>query len=88
MVDGADCDRVDCLVRRIDDLALPEHVIDGDQAAAPHQFEGIFVIRVIIGFVGVDESEIERIALSGDSRFGSPETRVVCVATLGKACST
>src|ERR1700761_7536949 len=47
-VERADGNRIGRTVRRIDDLAIPEHIIDGDQTAATHQLERVLVICIVI----------------------------------------
>src|SRR3546814_11502547 len=39
--------------------AVPQDVIDGDQAAAAQQLQRRFVVGVVVGLVGVDEDEVE-----------------------------
>ncbi len=53
------------LVLGIADAAGPEGVVDDDQAAGAEQWDDLLEVVVIVGFVGVDEGEVE-----GEGRFG------------------
>src|SRR5262249_33093960 len=58
-VKRADRYRVDIVFAAVDHAAVPEYVVDRDQATGSHQDHAAFVIAEIVGFVGVDKSEVE-----------------------------
>ncbi len=48
----------------LDHFAVPKHVVDRGQAAWAQQRQRAFVVAVIVGLVGVDESKIEACRLA------------------------
>jgi hypothetical protein len=59
IVQGADGHGVRILRIGVHHLAGLQHVIEGHQTALPKQVQRTFVIVVVAGLVGVDESEVE-----------------------------
>ena len=63
-VEGAQRTRVLVVRRRIEHGAVPEHVVDQDEAARPNQLERRFVISSDVRFIRVDKCHVERLDAS------------------------
>src|SRR5690242_19253636 len=74
-VECADGPGILVLVGGIRHGAAPQHVVDQDQAARPHQLEAAFVVAVIAALVGIDEGEIDP---AGEALFQQPVERRQC----------
>ena len=54
---------------RVGNFPIPERVVDGDEATGTNQFETALVVVVVIAFVGVDESVVERFRVACGAQF-------------------
>jgi hypothetical protein len=68
-IERADRRGIDVVARGIGDRAVPERVVDGDDAARAHELQALLVIEVVVFLVGVDEGEIEAAGFAGGDQL-------------------
>lgn len=87
---------VGALIAGVKHLAVPQSVVEGDDAAAPHQHQALLIVLIVVHLVGINEGEIKGAGLAlvdeplqGGGGSVDVDVDLVCHAVLlpeGLAC--